>query len=97
MQQLFVSGERFHKLFFDEDFSPLWYRPESVYEGKPNSLAPIPQLFGHTPRSYYSEEWLKEVEKEHHWYMTDGWNEDGSLLYAVLENGKVKITKFDPA
>lgn len=96
MVELFTSGEKYHKLFYDEDYSPLWYRPGSKISGEPNDLAPFPQIFGHTPRSYYSHEWINIGETNHKHYMTDGWNEDGSMLYAVLQNSKVKVVKFWP-
>lgn len=96
MKELFISGEKYHKLFYDEDYSPLWYRPGSKISGEPNDLAPFPQIFGHTPRSYYDPKYIKLGEDKNCVYMTDGYNKDGTYLYVVLEDGEASTVVFEP-
>ncbi len=96
MYNLYIfSNSPYHALFTNEEFSPLWYRyPYDLKEHKHTGLAPIPQIFGHTPRSYYEKETLEFMDSNR-WYVIDGYTYKGGGVYGILESGEVEIKRFD--
>lgn len=89
MHHAYIHSQRFNSLFYDDVKSPLWFRPYNELYPEP---APIKQICGHTPRAYYN----KEILDSDQLFLIDGYDKNGSVTYAVIEDGGVSVVTFQP-
>jgi hypothetical protein len=93
MYEAYMHGNSFDSLFYDDFMSPLWYRP--YYSSILQVVKPAPglkQFCGHTPAHSLPQDAIFDSNL----FLIDGFNENGSVKYGVIDNGVASVVCFQP-
>jgi hypothetical protein len=89
LYEFYIEKISFNDFFYSEAYGPTWFRPYDYTDPYPG----IKQVIGHTPWHSLNP----RAKRDPDLFCIDGYSEDGSAKYAVIEDGNIEVIKFNPA